>query len=129
MNLSEWRQKMAEGEAYTLPSGLTVKLRRVSLLDLAEQGEIPAPLVSAVNAIFDSRVRNLKVEDIGRFADAVNLLVHAALIDPAPGKQEDDTHICVASMPMKDRLAIYNWCQEAQGLTPFRGESGESEAA
>jgi len=129
MDLKAWRQRLAQGEVFVLPSGLQVRLRRVSLLDLAEQGEIPAPITAAVNSVFDSRVRNLTVEETGAFADVVNLLVRAALIDPQPGPEDDDTHICVTSMPMKDRLAIYNWCQEAQGLLPFRQETRKPAAA
>jgi len=49
MNLEEWRAARAEGEEAELPSGLTVKLRRVSALDLANQGKIPSTLQPQVD--------------------------------------------------------------------------------
>ena len=43
MNLDEWRARQ-QGEDYTLPSGLDVRLKKVALLDLVQRGQIPDTL-------------------------------------------------------------------------------------
>ena len=58
MDLSAWRERRLGGEEFTLPSGLVMRLRRVSLLDLAAGGQIPAPLVrlTAKSRLLTSRL-------------------------------------------------------------------------
>jgi hypothetical protein len=129
MELSAWRKRRQEGEEFTTPSGLVVTLRRVSLLDLAERGEIPAPLASMVNKILDTKVHKLTVEEIPEYNKSINLLVKAAVISPPVADEPDETHVGIEELPMKDRLAIYNWCQIGEPLRPFRREDGESEAS
>jgi hypothetical protein len=48
MNLAEWRARQQQGEAFTLPSGLDVQLKKVALIDLAQAGQIPTTLRAPV---------------------------------------------------------------------------------
>jgi len=125
MDLTTWRKQQREGVEFETPSGLVVRLRRVSLLDMAALGEIPTPLVAAVDAVFDSRSRDLTVEMAGQFTEVVDLLVRAAMVDPPVADRADEGHLAVSELPMKDRVAIYNWCQMHEPLRPFRGAGGE----
>jgi hypothetical protein len=129
LDLGGWRRKKSAGEAFTTPSGLVVKLTRVSLLDLAEAGSIPAPLVGMVNKIIDTRTHALSVDDVPEYAGAINLLVTAALIDPPVAEEADAQHLEISELPMKDRLAIFNWANVGESLVPFRFEDGEPETA
>ena len=129
MDLKEWRKKRETGESFVTPSGLEVRLRRVSLLDLAEQGEIPAPLVGMVNMLLDTTTYTLGVEEVPEYAGAINFMVKAVVIDPPAADKADEQHIAVTELPMKDRLAIYNWANTREGLRPFPGKSRQPEGA
>lgn len=123
MDLRQWRALRGSGEPFTLPSGLVIRLKRVGILDLAEQGEIPAPLAGQVQEIFDEKDHALQLSDFGKFAGVINLVVKAAAVDPRVADEPDENHVGVHELPMTDRMAIFNWCNEvADALVPFRQE-------
>lgn len=112
MDLSEWR-KAREGEPFTLPTGLEVKLRRCQLLDLAEQGRIPAPLIGLANAALASSGMALTVKDFREYAPLINVIVQACVAAPEGLRAEE--------LPAADRIAIYNWANEViVAVQPFR---------
>ena len=126
MKLAQWRQERRQGEPFTLPSGLVMHLKRVGILDLVEQGEIPAPLAGLVQEIVDQKEHDLQLEDFGRFSGLINLLTKAAAVDPPVADEADETHLGVGELPMADRMAIFNWCNEVtEALRPFRAESAQ----
>ena len=119
MKLSEWRAKRDQGEEATLPSGLEVRLRKVSVLDLAQRGGIPATLRPKVSEYISKPPTAPTLDDLDDFSEVVDLVVAACLVEPA--------ELVSAELPWGDRLAIYLWANEASGrLEPFRGEAGES---
>lgn len=129
MNLSEWRKQREEGEEFTLPTGLVVRLRKCDLLDLAEQGAIPTPLMGLVSKMLGETIE-IKAENAGETMDAINLVVKACLVDPPVADEPDDGHITVDELTTKDRLAIYNWANMgASTLAPFRREDGKPAGA
>lgn len=126
MDLKTWRQQNRTGEAFTLPSGLEVRLRHVSMLDLAERGDIPAPLAGLVQSLIDGgqqqQVR-LNLDEFPQYAQVINLVVAATVIDPPVADTASETHLGVTELPIADRLAIFNWANEvADSLQPFRQE-------
>ena len=130
MDLYEWRASRDEGELFTLPSGLVMRLRRVSLLDLAEQGEIPAPLVGMVESLLQREEVELSLEEFGRYGKVAGLVVKAAALDPRVADEADGEHVGVQELPMADRMAVFNWANAAtRVLRPFREEEGESVGA
>jgi hypothetical protein len=125
MDLREWREKR-RGERKTLPSGLTVTVRRCDLMDLAEQGGIPTPLVAMAEPMVATGVR-LSVPDFPKYAPVINLVVKACLVDPVVADTADETHVAITELSLKDRLAIYRWANEgAARLLPFR-EAGRGD--
>ena len=128
MTLTAWRAQQREGYAFTTPSGLHVTLKRVSLLDLVEQGEIPAPLMGMVEKALDAATHSTTVKEFPQYARVINLVVKAAVADPPVGDEADEEHLGVEELPIKDRLAIYNWANAAEQLRPFRSELGEPAA-
>lgn len=124
MDLIEWRTRRAQGVAMETPSGLKVRLRRLRLLDLAEQGRIPAPLVGAADNLME-RGTPVGAENVGEIMEVVNLVVSACLVEPQVGVSGDD-QIAIDELPVADRLAIYTWAhQEVMALAPFREEDGQ----
>lgn len=125
MDLATWRKKKQAGERFTLPSGLVVALRKASLLDLAEQGRIPAPLTGAVDALLSER-RTLTVQTAREFLEVVNVVVLATVIDPPINAEAGEGLLGVSELSVSDRLAIYDWAtEETAALRPFRPEAGE----
>jgi len=119
MDLREWREKR-KGEKRVLPSGLVVMVRRCDLLDLAERGQIPAPLVAMANKLVTTGVL-VTVDNFQEYAAGVDLLASACIIDPPVAEEPDETHVGIHELPMKDRIAVYNWANEGVALlAPFR---------
>lgn len=124
MDLKAWREKR-KGEQATLPSGLVVTLRRCDLLDLAEQGGIPAPLVAVANQLIEDGA-SIKVEELEKFMPTINLVAKANLVDPKVADTPDSTHVGIEELPVKDRLAIFNWAAAGVArLVPFREKPGQ----
>jgi virulence-associated protein VagC len=109
MNLAEWRARQA-GEEYTLPSGLDVKLKQVSLVDLAQGGRIPQTLRAPVDEIMKMREGDrLTVEDLQKFAAVVDLVAE----------------LDITELPFGDRQSIFSWANaQADALMPFRRQQG-----
>ena len=125
MKLNEWRERWEKGEEFELPSGLVVRLRRVSLFDLMEQGEIPAPLVGLLDELVSQDRPTISVEEFVRYADVVNQVVKAAVVEPPIGDEPSEGVLGVSELPMMDRIAIFNWANSAvRRLRPFRPEEG-----
>ena len=125
MDLNTWREKRQNGEKYTLQDGLVVTLRRCDLMDLAEQGKVPTPLVDAANGLLSNTKTELNIEDFPQYAPVINLVARACIVDPATADTADEDHLCVEELPVVDRLAIYNWAvQGVQPLAKFREGAG-----
>jgi hypothetical protein len=90
-------------------------LRRVQLLDLAEQGKIPAPLLAMADMLLTSESVILTVESFQENAPVITLIAGACLAGPQGLEVEE--------LPVADRLAIYNWANEVLvAVRPFRRE-------
>ena len=124
--LRAWRRRREEGELVTLPSGMVVRRRRVHLLDLAQQGKIPAPLAALASELVSATKLRLDQEDMRRYAGVVNLVVKAAVIEPAIGDEATEEQLAVEEIEMLDRLALFNDCNVAtRPLRLFRPEPKE----
>ena len=121
-SLAAWRASDRAGIEKTLPnSGLVVRLRRVSLLDLAEAGGIPAPLAGMVDDVLAAGTKAVSVEQFGKYADVINLVVRAAIVFPVIEDMPGENCLGVKELPMYDRIAIFEWANEgAQSLKKFR---------
>lgn len=115
MNLTEWRALQAGGEEATLPSGLSIRIKHVSLLDLALSGAIPQTLSAKVEQVMKGgQVRNISVKEFQEYAELINLVCAAAIVKPS--RDELD----VAELPYLDRLSVFTWANQAKRLEPFR---------
>ncbi|MBN2392174.1 MAG: hypothetical protein JXR84_15710 [Anaerolineae bacterium] len=124
MDLQAWRQKQQEGEEVELPSGLVVQMVRVGMIDLALRGDVPAPLVAAVNEVMAKGISNLTVENAAEYEGPINLVTKAAVVNPPVKDKADEHSLGVNELPMVDRLAIFRYCNRyGEQLRPFRRES------
>lgn len=113
MNLNEWRRLREEGEEAQLPSGLVVRLKRVGVLDLAEQGKVPQTLAPQVEKFLAGQRPTLN--DFQAQAEIISLVCRAALLGPEG--------LDVRELDYQDRLAIFTWANEVnKPLESFRGK-------
>ena len=114
MNLAEWRARQQEGEAFTLPSGLEVRLKKVALIDLAQAGQIPTTLRAPVAEMLKRKPdQAVDLADVEKFGQVLNIVVAACIAEPADLKPEE--------LPSFDKQTIFNWANQPAGkLEPFR---------
>lgn len=115
MNLQEWRKLQQEGDEAELPSGLSIRVKHVSLFDLATTGKIPQHLASQVEKLMrGDRVRAISLNEFRDFEGLINSVCSAAIVEPSREEME------VTELPYLDRLAIFNWANTAKRLDTFR---------
>lgn len=120
MNLEQWRKQRQQGEDATLPSGLTVQLRQVSMLDLAANGQIPQTIKPQIDALMQGggKLDRMSLDAMNKFIGVVDLVVGACLAGPEGLSLDELTY--------QDKIAIFNWANEMTGkLAPFRPEQKE----
>jgi hypothetical protein len=117
-----WRMNVV-GE-YELPSGNVAMLKRVSLVDLVEQGGIPQTLTGLVAEVAQKQeLRQLSLEELHDFADVVNLVVKACFVDPAVADEPTEDALGVREISFVDRAEVFRWANvAARQLRPFRGK-------
>ena len=97
------------------------KLRRLSLLDMAMKGQIPNPLLSAVQELY---TKGTVSGDLALSAKTMRLMAEAALVEPTMAQLDD------AGVPLTDMqyTAIYLYSQRGpESLRLFRHAAGVSE--
>lgn len=115
MRLDEWRQLQQEGDEAELPSGLTIRVKHVSIFDLAAQGKIPQHLAGQVEKLMrGDRVRNISIAEFQSFEGLINVVCGVAIVEPSREEME------VTELPYLDRLAVFNWANTAKQLDTFR---------
>lgn len=116
MKLEEWRARRQEGEAFVLPSGLEVRLKRAALLDLVHGGQIPSELRAPVGEMMQRKQdKPVDLADMEKFAAVLDVVARACIVQPA--------ELDVSELPVADKQEIFNWANQAAGkLQPFRPE-------
>lgn len=123
MNYSEYRKARLEGELLTLPSGLEVRVKKVTLIDLALNGEIPQTLHAATDDLLRQGEAQLHTAGLVNYGEMIALVLKACLVDPAVGAESDETHIALKDIEADDKLAIFRWANRgAAQLEKFRAE-------
>ena len=121
MNLQEWRESRRLGEEATLPSGLEIRVKRVSLPDLAAQGKIPQTLQPQIDEIVNltEKGQTPSISQSGEMTVLLDAVCGACIVEPV--------ELDVAELDFTDKMAVFEWANEvATGLKTFRGEQSES---
>lgn len=130
-SVGEWRRARRATEEWVTPSGLRVALRRVSLLNLVEQGAIPTPLLGMVDQVTSGKT-TVEIRDLADFMPLVNVVVRAVVVTPKIEDGDidlgDDTRISLGELTFGDKLAIFEWAmggdqEGAARLTKFFQDS------
>ncbi len=124
MNLAEWRARQQQGEAFTLPSGLDVQLKKVALIDLAQAGQIPTTLRAPVAEMLKRKPdQPVDLSDVEKFGQVLDIVVKACIVEPA--------ELDVAELSSFDKQTVFNWANQPAGrLEPFRRQqSGDVESS
>jgi len=125
-SIAEWQRE----HEMLLPSGNVARLRKIHILDLAEQGQVPAPLAGMVSSLMATGRVVIRQEQFKDYAEMINLVAKAAFVEPPLADKADATHLAVGDVDMADRLEVFNWCHEGKKLRPFRAEqAGAVDAA
>lgn len=116
MNLEEWRAARAAGEPGTLPSGLTVVLQKVHIMDLVSQGKIPQQLQPALERQLghsNNKSQQMTTDELAAYYELTGIVALACIKEPQGLTAEE--------LPAEDKIAIYTWAMEGtQKLQPFR---------
>lgn len=120
MNLAEWRARQQQGEAFTLPSGLEVRLKKVALIDLAQAGQIPTTLRAPVAEMLKRKPdQSIDLADVEKFGQVLDMVCQACIVEPA--------ELDVAELGSFDKQAVFNWANQVAGrLEPFRHQPNGS---
>jgi len=119
MNIEQWRAQRAAGEEGELPSGLTVILQKVHILDLVAQGNIPQQLQPILEAQMQGKAAPpMDMEQLKSYREMVGIVAMACIKEPQ-GLTADE-------LPWQDRLAIYQWAMEGgDKLATFRRKEAQ----
>lgn len=128
VTLAEWRAGRLHD--HTLPSGLAVKLRDVTMTDLMLTGRLPAPIFDMVKEATDRGDQEVDLkafsQNAGDFTAMLNLITELCLVEPHLGEVSDDEHITLGEIPADDKMEIFNWVnREVEAVRSFR--EGEAE--
>jgi hypothetical protein len=77
----QWEKRLA-GEALSLPSGIQVLVRPVSLLGLVKEGKIPNSLFAIAVKTLEESQEPSKPEDIVEMAELTAIMVGESLVYP-----------------------------------------------
>jgi hypothetical protein len=124
MDIREWRRQRTQGIEVELPSGLVMRVKRVAVLDLVEQGLIPTSLVAAAEQF--SSGGKVSLEELREGLGVINLVIKAAALSPRVVDEEvpadDTTRICINELDGNDKTALFNWLNAPAGeLKAFLG--------
>jgi hypothetical protein len=144
--LAAWRA--GRTEEVTLPSGLTVTARRITLEDVIMSGNVPKPLLGMIDRLrSDGSIDMTNMERIVEFMPLIDHTVRMAIVEPLiiaddvwlreidPNdafklKPLPEDALLLSELPAADRLALFSWLvQPAAKIAPFRAESGGAVAA
>lgn len=144
MDMKTWRANRQVEMA--LPSGLVVTLRRVSLVDIVANGQLPAPLIGLVQELVDNATSGVKPKiDLADFPDygkVVEVGVRAAIVSPPLVETSElakltgddrvaylDSHLDYDDLDWDDRTAIFNRVSKgAKEIAPFPQQPGSGQA-
>ena len=124
--LQQWREQ--RGEPVTLPTGLEVRVQQFNLLDVAMEGEIPAPLVTLVGELLEGKDVSVDVEDFQKIGPLLNQVAKKAIIDPPVADEPDDTHLGLSELTAMDKFFVFEKVNDISGVTglaSFRQEQDE----
>lgn len=122
-----WRKRKREGRLMTTASGLVLRVRDLTLIDLVKAGHIPQPLVGAVEVIFNTG--RLTMAEAIKSLPALEAVVKAAVVHPkiVDGVSDKDDEVGLDEMTTDEKLSVVNYVNSSPiGLFNFLGDAAKS---
>ena len=122
MNANQYRSKL-RATVYLPIAGMEAVVRRVSVATLAANGQIPQTLQTIAEDFVGAPDKEITLAEFPKYADVVNMIVKAAMVEPRVGDEATDEQLDVREMEFEDRIAVFNFVNAgASALRPFRAE-------
>jgi hypothetical protein len=110
-SLAEWRA--ARVHEVTLPSGLIVKLRKITIMDMVLRGKVSNGILAMADDAAkdggDSLEMSKLAENAVEFNDMLDAMIQLSLVEPKIGAEEDEEHIALSDLSSDDKMAIFNF--------------------
>lgn len=122
-----WRKRKREGRLLQTASGLVLRVRDLTLIDLVKAGHIPQPLIAAVEIMFDKG--KLTMDEAIKSLPAIEAVVKAAVVAPkvVEGVSDKDDEVGLGEMTVDEKLSVVNYVNSAPiGLFNFLGNAAKS---
>lgn len=108
-----------------LPSGLTVWVKDVTMMDLMLTGKLPPSLMDFADDANKQGQAEIDLKKIARngaeFKSMLDTVVLTCVVEPPITDQADDDHLGLDEINGDDKMAIFNWInREVTELRPFR---------
>ena len=128
VNLAEWRASRIHD--LELPSGLTIKLRDVTMTDLMLTGKLPDAMMDLAQDASSGGKESIDLKAMAKsgaeFKQMLDALIRLCVVEPALADVGDDEHLCLADFNGDDKMAIFNFVNRGvETLHSFR--EGEAE--
>jgi hypothetical protein len=125
---------IAKGEVIPLPSFIegkpfVVRVKRVSLLKLVQEGVIPNTLLGAANELFygkNSNKSSNKDADMKELAKVMTLMAESALLSPTPAQMKE------LGLELTDQqvVSLFNYTQKGlEGIAKFPANTSDNVSA
>lgn len=110
--LAQWREAKKNGVWKMLVgTGLPVRMRRLSLLQMVKAGVLPAALKPKADKVWNAE--GLKLDDLAGLEDLVDEQLMQAIIEPRPvrraAESDDDYVIGMDEISPDEKLVLFNW--------------------
>jgi hypothetical protein len=114
----------------TLPSGLSVWVKDLTMMDLMLTGKLPPGILDFADDAQKSGQAEIDLKKVAgkgvEFKSLLDMVVLTSVVEPPIAEQADDDHLGLDELNGDDKMAIFNWInREVSELKPFR--EGEAE--
>ena len=121
-SLAAWKKASEKTEMFTLPSGITIEVKPLNLLEQVYSGHLPMTMVNEMMKVSEkmgstSGWEELSEEDLGKLLEVIRRITILAVVEP---KIEDTEGI-----PTNDLFAIFQFVSGGVGGSPFSTFRGE----
>lgn len=124
---SEWRRARQQTDVVDLPSGNTVELRKVKLMDLVVQGKIPQLLQPVIDELFEKRdVTSSMTDSLIKSTRIYDVVCRAAFVSPRVVDQPvADDEVSLDDIDFEDKAFVFQHLQGVgQPLEKFPAQQG-----
>lgn len=117
VNAARWRKRKDAGAWKTTQSGLSVRVRRLSLAQMVISGEMPKPLQPDAEKIISSDVPVL--EALRKHLPVIEAAIRIGVLEPkiveGDVPADDDTQVSINELSLDDKIQIYQEISSVRG--------------